>query len=72
MDTIRVERETSSHGGGGGEVREARKVIMVVLIAVMLGYAVMWIVMPTSTYRYTWVPNMRTKLNSTYYGTQGT
>ncbi|KAJ6879460.1 hypothetical protein NC652_032906 [Populus alba x Populus x berolinensis] len=47
--------------------------IRLLLMIVLLGYAMVWIVMPTKTFKGTWLPNLRKKLNSsTYFGKQGT
>ncbi|KAL2892180.1 Ferric reduction oxidase 2 [Bienertia sinuspersici] len=69
----RVERETPSNSKhkGRGEVNEVRKVIMVVLIMVMLGYILIWIIMPTNLYKNNWKVKMSTTLKSTYFGTYG-
>ncbi|XP_021748785.1 ferric reduction oxidase 2-like [Chenopodium quinoa] len=75
MADVRVERKSSTNNNnnnGGGEVKEIRKVIMVVLTVVMLGYFVIWIVMPTNLYRNNWRTKMSATLTSTYFGTQGT
>ncbi|KAK9743039.1 hypothetical protein RND81_03G212800 [Saponaria officinalis] len=55
------------NGGGNG----AKKMIMVTMIILMLGYLMMWIIMPTNLYRYTWTPKLKAKMTSTYFGTQG-
>ncbi|KAH9604127.1 hypothetical protein KSS87_010467 [Heliosperma pusillum] len=49
---------------------DARKAIMVTVVLVMLGYLMMWIIMPTNLYRYTWTPKLKAKMTSTYFGTQ--
>ncbi|KAK9757906.1 hypothetical protein RND81_01G194100 [Saponaria officinalis] len=55
--------ELNSHG--------ARKIIMVTVIVIMLGYLAMWFIMPTNLYRLNWRPKLLAKLNSTYFGSQG-
>lgn len=46
--------------------------IRLLLMIVLLGYSMVWIVMPTKTFKGTWLPNLRKKLNSsTYFGNQG-
>ncbi|KAL9234488.1 hypothetical protein vseg_009358 [Gypsophila vaccaria] len=57
--------------GGKNNYNGARKVIMVTIIILMLGYLMMWIIMPTNLYRYTWTPKLKSKMTSTYLGTQG-
>ncbi|KAJ0974443.1 hypothetical protein J5N97_016408 [Dioscorea zingiberensis] len=39
---------------------------------VFLGWLMIWVVMPTNTYRNVWSPKLRSDTNSTYFGTQGT
>lgn len=70
----RIAREATSRHGDvrGGEVKEVRKVIMVVLSVVVLGYLTLWFVMPTDLYKSHWKTKMSATLNSTYFGTQGT
>ncbi|KAH8488717.1 hypothetical protein H0E87_024375 [Populus deltoides] len=47
--------------------------IRLLLMIVLLGYAMVWIMRPTKTFKEIWLPNIRKKLNSsTYFGTQGT
>lgn len=47
--------------------------VRLLLMIVLLGYAMVWIVMPTKTFKKIWLPSMREKLNSsTYFGKQGT
>lgn len=49
-----------------------RGAIRVVLMAVALGILMMWIMMPTNTYRNHWLISIREEVNhSTYIGTQG-
>ncbi|CAN1793564.1 Ferric reduction oxidase 2 [Linum perenne] len=38
----------------------------------LLGYSMMWIMLPTKIYKYTWQPKLNARLVSTYFGTQGT
>ncbi|KAK9749434.1 hypothetical protein RND81_02G125300 [Saponaria officinalis] len=65
--------ETAGHRGGGGSGNGGvRKVIMVMVIIVSLGYLMMWFILPTSLYEYNWTPKLRAKLTSTFLGTQST
>ncbi|CAN1793562.1 Ferric reduction oxidase 2 [Linum perenne] len=36
----------------------------------LLGYSMMWIMLPTKIYKYTWQPKLNARLVSTYFGTQ--
>ncbi|KAH7653463.1 Ferric-chelate reductase (NADH) protein [Dioscorea alata] len=39
---------------------------------VFVGWLMIWVVMPTNTYRNGWSPKLRSETASTYFGTQGT
>ncbi|XWS50471.1 hypothetical protein CRYUN_Cryun12cG0090200 [Craigia yunnanensis] len=49
-------------------VRSAMKLF---LVLVFLGYMVLWVMMPTKLYFENWLPEIRTKTKSTYFGQQG-
>ncbi|KAF3441539.1 hypothetical protein FNV43_RR15453 [Rhamnella rubrinervis] len=54
-------------------VRRVRAAIKLLLVVVFLGCVLMWIMLPTNTYRNTWRIRIRAKANnSTYFGAQGT
>ncbi|KAJ8900458.1 hypothetical protein K2173_025235 [Erythroxylum novogranatense] len=53
------------------QTKVARTTIKLVLCMVLLGYLILWIMMPTNTYKQIWLPNIRAKLSSTYFETQG-
>ncbi|XP_077247410.1 ferric reduction oxidase 2-like isoform X1 [Tasmannia lanceolata] len=59
-------------GDFSGEKRSARTAIKVLLGVVSVGWLMIWIVMPTNTYKKIWLPKIRADTNSTYFGTQGT
>ncbi|XP_057533601.1 ferric reduction oxidase 2-like [Amaranthus tricolor] len=69
MDT-KVEREVQLKHGGG-EINEIRKVIKVVIMVVILGYLIIWCLMPTNLYKTNWKVKMTAALSSAYFGTQG-
>ncbi|KAJ3706899.1 hypothetical protein LUZ61_010604 [Rhynchospora tenuis] len=48
------------------------KVMKILLALVFAGWIFIWIIVPTSTYRYTWSPKLYADTNSTYFGRQGT
>ncbi|GFP97312.1 ferric reduction oxidase 2 [Phtheirospermum japonicum] len=52
--------------GGNNTIRGA---IMAVVVAVFAGYLLLWVVMPTNTYKQTWLPELRAQTASTYFGT---
>ncbi|XP_058086670.1 ferric reduction oxidase 2-like [Magnolia sinica] len=54
--------------GGKKSIQTAMEVLLGI---VFLGWMMMWIMMPTSTYRQIWQPKLRSETNSTYFGTQG-
>ncbi|XP_002511897.2 ferric reduction oxidase 2 isoform X1 [Ricinus communis] len=48
-----------------------RVAIWLLSILVFLGYLMMWVMTPTTTYRRIWLPNIRKNVNSVYFGVQG-
>ncbi|KAL0412047.1 UNVERIFIED_CONTAM: Ferric reduction oxidase 2 [Sesamum latifolium] len=46
-----------------------RAAIMAVVTAVLGGYLLLWVMMPTNVYRQTWLPELRSHTASTYFGT---
>ncbi|CAK9156739.1 unnamed protein product [Ilex paraguariensis] len=67
MDSVAASRAPPSQGG----INAVRAAIMVVLVAVFTGYLLIWVMTPTNVYRQTWLPNIRARTNTTYFGTQG-
>ncbi|XP_022759561.1 ferric reduction oxidase 2-like [Durio zibethinus] len=51
--------------------RVVRAAIRVLLTVVFLGICMMWILVPTNTYRQKWRPSISKKVVSTYFGKQG-
>ncbi|KAL5727280.1 ferric-chelate reductase (NADH) [Ranunculus cassubicifolius] len=49
-----------------------RGAIEVLLLAVFLGIIMMWIMVPTDTYKLKWQVKIKATANTTYFGTQGT
>ncbi|XP_019176165.1 PREDICTED: ferric reduction oxidase 2 [Ipomoea nil] len=48
-----------------------QKAILSVAIIICIGYAFIWVMLPTKLYRQSWQPKIRAQTNSTYFGTQG-
>ncbi|KAF3432944.1 hypothetical protein FNV43_RR24046 [Rhamnella rubrinervis] len=48
------------------------RVLKLVLSLVFVGWLMVWILLPTKIYIRTWTPTLNGKLNSTYFGEQGT
>ncbi|KAM1613492.1 hypothetical protein ACFX1Z_002017 [Malus domestica] len=46
-------------------------ILRLIFLVVFLGWLMIWIVLPTKTYKNDWKPNLQSKLNSTYFGEQG-
>ncbi|KAL4595076.1 hypothetical protein ACB092_12G065800 [Castanea dentata] len=46
--------------------------LRMIFIVVFLGWLMVWVLLPTKTYTQAWTPKLKTKLNSTYFGVQGT
>ncbi|KAG9459724.1 hypothetical protein H6P81_004232 [Aristolochia fimbriata] len=51
--------------------RVARTAIAALFGAVLLGWILMWVMLPTNTYRQKWQPKIKARANTTYFGTQG-
>ncbi|KAK9914303.1 hypothetical protein M0R45_038089 [Rubus argutus] len=49
----------------------AASVTRFILLVLFVGWLIIWIILPTNTYRYTWKPILQGNLNSTYFGEQG-
>ncbi|XP_056158665.1 ferric reduction oxidase 4 isoform X2 [Syzygium oleosum] len=47
------------------------KVLKMVFLLVFLGWLLIWIMLPTKTYKYKWTSNLKVKLHSTYFKGQG-
>ncbi|XP_015571193.2 ferric reduction oxidase 4-like [Ricinus communis] len=47
-------------------------VMRLILLVVFLGWLIVWVLLPTKVYKNSWTPKLNSKLNSTYFGTQGT
>ncbi|CAN1793565.1 Ferric reduction oxidase 2 [Linum perenne] len=47
-----------------------RSLLRLLIICMLLGYSMMWIMLPTKIYKYTWQPKLNARLVSTYFGTQ--
>ncbi|KAK6918343.1 FAD-binding 8 [Dillenia turbinata] len=68
MDSRMRRRTTSSQHG----IETLRKSIKVVIMLILLGSAVLWVVLPTNTYKTKWQPQIRAKANNTtFFGAQG-
>ncbi|KAL2536443.1 Ferric reduction oxidase 2 [Forsythia ovata] len=46
-------------------------VILALVMTVFVGYLFIWVMTPTNVYRQIWLPDIRVKANSTYFGAQG-
>ncbi|KAM5557416.1 ferric reduction oxidase 4-like [Rosa sericea] len=47
-------------------------IIKLILLLVFVGWLIVWIMVPTKTYKNNWKPNLEANLTSTYFGVQGT
>ncbi|KAJ7974153.1 Ferric reduction oxidase [Quillaja saponaria] len=47
-------------------------ILHVSFLAVFLGWLLMWVTLPTKTYKQTWAPKLNSRLDSTYFREQGT
>ncbi|XP_027935096.1 ferric reduction oxidase 4-like isoform X1 [Vigna unguiculata] len=46
--------------------------VKIIFLLVFVGWLMVWILLPTKVYRNTWTPQLKQKLNSTYFREQGT
>ncbi|KAJ4837178.1 Ferric reduction oxidase 2, partial [Turnera subulata] len=54
------------------ETNMARAAIRLLILVVLVGYLMVWIMMPTNTYKQKWLPSIRNKVNnSAWFGKQG-
>ncbi|KAK6162288.1 hypothetical protein DH2020_002129 [Rehmannia glutinosa] len=60
------QRSSPPSHGGNNTIRAA---IMAVVVAVFAGDLLLWVVMPTNTFRLHWLLHLRAKTTSTYFGT---
>ncbi|KAJ7969896.1 Ferric reduction oxidase [Quillaja saponaria] len=47
-------------------------ILHISVLVVFLGWLMIWIMLPTKTYKQTWAPKLNSRLNSTYFREQGT
>ncbi|XP_047336064.1 ferric reduction oxidase 4-like [Impatiens glandulifera] len=48
-------------------------ILRMMFLIVFIGWLFIWIIIPTSTYKYSWTPNLTKKIgSSTFFGSQGT
>ncbi|KAL6123197.1 hypothetical protein ACLB2K_075719 [Fragaria x ananassa] len=47
-------------------------IIRLLLLLVFAGWLIVWIMVPTKTYKLVWTPKLQAHLTSTYFGVQGT
>ncbi|KAF5464327.1 hypothetical protein F2P56_014411 [Juglans regia] len=73
MDANMVIKKPPSSSSSHEEIMmlKVKAAMRLVLMAVFLGSLLMWIMMPTNTYKLDWLPTIRSKTNSTYFGTEG-
>ncbi|XP_051145615.1 ferric reduction oxidase 2-like [Andrographis paniculata] len=56
-------------GGGGGGNNILRAAVLAAVMVVLGGYLLVWVMMPTTAYFQTWLPLLRAKTATTYFGT---
>ncbi|KAH0762322.1 hypothetical protein KY290_018395 [Solanum tuberosum] len=49
----------------------SRAVLYTFMVLVFVGWLFIWVMLPTPTYRNSWTPQLKIKLNSTYFREQG-
>ncbi|CAN4085858.1 unnamed protein product [Withania somnifera] len=50
----------------------SRSVLNIFVLLVFVGWLFIWVMLPTKTYKFSWMPQLGDKLNSTYFREQGT
>lgn len=70
-ELLRQTNMDSAPSPSQGGIRIVRTAIKVLAMVILLGSLVVWIVMPTATYKQTWQATIREKTNSKYFGRQG-
>ncbi|KAL3622150.1 hypothetical protein CASFOL_033561 [Castilleja foliolosa] len=63
-----MDSQTSSSPPSNGGNSLIRAAIVAVVVAVSAGYLILWVMMPTNTFMLHWLPVLRAKTNSTYFG----
>lgn len=67
METEVVRKTKASNGA----ISILGSAIRLLITIVFLGFVLIWIMMPTDTYRKKWMVDIREKSNFPYLGTQG-
>ncbi|KAG2725697.1 hypothetical protein I3760_01G078100 [Carya illinoinensis] len=53
-------------------ISSMKTALRIVFLAVFLGGVIVWVLLPTKTYKQAWTPTLNSTLNSTYFGEPGT
>ncbi|KAJ3680297.1 hypothetical protein LUZ60_016575 [Juncus effusus] len=72
MESNTVRSSSSSSSSASESKAFVMKAMEIFLSLVFAGWIVLWIVVPTSKYRYTWSLTLNEDTDSTYFGRQGT
>ncbi|PKI63529.1 hypothetical protein CRG98_016196, partial [Punica granatum] len=62
---------SSSSSYGNGVKSFVKSLTMLLVTIILLGYLLVWVMIPTNTYYLHWFPIVLSKTNSTYFGKQG-
>ncbi|KAK9087811.1 hypothetical protein Syun_030205 [Stephania yunnanensis] len=52
--------------------RAIRAILLALFAVVFTGWLMIWVLLPTKTYKNSWTPHLKAKLNATFFGAQGT
>lgn len=52
-------------------IMEDSAVVRMVMLLVFVGWLMMWVMLPTETYKFSWKPTLANRLDSTYFREQG-
>ncbi|XP_049410456.1 ferric reduction oxidase 2-like [Solanum stenotomum] len=74
LDNLRPYQDDMSQNQNDDEVgpsQQYRSILRLLVLLILMGYFMIWIMMPTNTFYLHWLPHLYAKLNSTYFGQQG-
>ncbi|KAK9082841.1 hypothetical protein Scep_029312 [Stephania cephalantha] len=64
----------NSHGRrpNTNAAKRGRAILLALFAVVFTGWLMIWVLLPTKTYKNSWTPHLKAKLNATFFGAQGT
>ncbi|XP_034711486.1 ferric reduction oxidase 4-like [Vitis riparia] len=72
-DLVRESPAIATPSYEGKKKKKSRHTVTrMMFLVVFLGWLMVWVLLPTKVYKQQWTPKLNSKLNSTYFGEQGT